>query len=56
VTGTEPIDADSVRRYLESKFGDDLKWVRPAIPDGLKGWGTTGDLDLGLIEGLGQKE
>jgi hypothetical protein len=28
---------------------------RPAIPEGVKGWGTKGDLDLGLIEGLGKK-
>src|SRR5690242_19537360 len=27
----EPIDPDGVRRYLESKFGDDLKRVRTAM-------------------------
>ena len=27
---------------------------RPAIPEGVKGWGATGDLDLGLIEALGK--
>ena len=28
VRGRNPIDPDSVRRYLEDKFGDDLKAVR----------------------------
>jgi hypothetical protein len=73
----KPIDPDSVRHYLENKFGDDLKAVqsamkklakaykpqelahdayplyerfRPVIPEGVKGWGAKGDLDLGLIE------
>jgi hypothetical protein len=75
----KPIDPDSVRRYLDDKFGSDLKAVRgsmqklakafqpqelahvayplyerfrPAIPEGVKGWGAQGDLDLGLIEQL----
>jgi hypothetical protein len=79
VRGRKPIDPDSVRRYLEGKFGDDLKAVRsamkklarryppkelaercfglyerfrPEIPGGKKGWGASGDLDLGLIEQL----
>jgi hypothetical protein len=73
----KPVDPDSVRRYLEDKFGEDLKAVRsameklakasqprelahdayrlygrfrPAVPEGVKGWGARGDLDLGLIE------
>ena len=29
--GWEPIDPDSVRRYLSNKFGDDLKAVRSAM-------------------------
>lgn len=76
VKGTQVIEPDGVRRYLESKFGDSLKAVRsamkklanaykpdelghvayplyeqfrPAIPEGVRGWGATGDLDLGLI-------
>jgi hypothetical protein len=79
VRGTEVIEPDGVRRYLESKFGDDLGEVRsamerlaksygpkplaeaafslyerfrPAIPEGVKGWGAKGELDLGVIEGL----
>jgi hypothetical protein len=75
----KPINPDSVRRYLEGKFGDNLKAVRsamqklakaytpkelaqrgfrlyeqfrPAIPEGVKGWGAKGELDLGVIEGL----
>lgn len=79
VRGQNTLDPDSVRRYLDDKFGDDLKAVRsamqklakaykrqelahdayrlyerfrPAIPEGVKGWGAKSDLDLGLIEGL----
>jgi hypothetical protein len=79
VKGTQVIEPDGVRRYLESKFGDDLKAVcsamtklakafkpkeladrafglyerfRPSIPEGVKGWGAKGVLDLGVIEGL----
>jgi len=25
---------------------------RPAIPEGVRGWGAKGELDLGVIEGL----
>jgi hypothetical protein len=31
VRGTKPIDPDGVRRYLEGKFGEDLKAVRSAM-------------------------
>jgi hypothetical protein len=31
VRGRNPIDPDSVRRYLEDKFGEDLKAVRSAM-------------------------
>jgi hypothetical protein len=31
VKGSEPINSESVRRYLASKFGDDLKRVRAAM-------------------------
>ena len=31
VRGRNSIDPDSVRRYLEGKFGDDLKAVRSAM-------------------------
>ena len=31
VRGSKPIDPDSVRRYLEDKFSDDLKAVRSAM-------------------------
>ena len=82
VRGRNPIDPDSVRRYLEGKFGADLKAVRsampnlakayrpqelahdadrlyerfrPATPEGVKGWGARGDLDLGLIEGTAKE-
>jgi hypothetical protein len=83
VRGRNPIDPDSVRRYLSDKFGDDLKAARsamqklakayrpqelahdayplyerfrPAIPEGLKGWGAKGDLDLGLIRRLAKEK
>jgi hypothetical protein len=79
----KPINPDSVRRYLEGKFGDNLKAVRsamqklakaykpsdlagrafrlyeqfrPAIPSGKKGWGAKGELDLGVIEGMGKEK
>lgn len=82
VKGADPIDPDGVRRYLQSKFGDDLdrsrkatqklakafkpkelaevafhlyEQFRPAIPEGVKGWGAKGDLDLGLIESLAER-
>jgi hypothetical protein len=82
VKGAQLIEPDSVRRYLESKFGDDLGKVRsalrrlaksyqpkdladrafglyerfrPAIPEGVTGWGAKGDLDLGLVEELWKK-
>ena len=78
----QPIIAESVKRYLEGKFGENLTAVRqvmtklaarftpkelaerafglyeefrPAIPSGVKGWGATGTLDLGVIEGLGAR-
>jgi hypothetical protein len=28
---------------------------RPAIPEGVRGWGAKGDLDLGVIEGLARE-
>ena len=72
----EAIKPDGVRRYLESKFGDDLPAVRaaledlaraysrdqleasaydlyerfrPAVPEGQRGWGAAGVLDLEQI-------
>ena len=83
VKGTQVIEPDGVRRYLEGKFGEDLDAVRsamqrlaksfqpkeladrafglyerfrPSIPEGVKGWGAKGDLDLGVIDGLGQEK
>ena len=75
----EEIDADSVQRYLQQKFGEDLdearasmeklakaytpkqleskaydlyEKFRPEIPEGKKGWGAKGDLDLDYIVSL----
>ncbi len=75
----EAMEPASVRRYLESKFGDDLADVqqamsdlarsyppaelashafglyekfRPQIPQGERGWGAAGDLDLSLLRKL----
>jgi hypothetical protein len=83
IRGGKPIDAESVRRYLEDKFGENLKAVRtamkklakaykpqelahdadplyerfrPFIPEGVKGWGAKGDLDLGLIGRLAKEK
>jgi hypothetical protein len=74
-----PIDPQSVRRYLEKKFGQDLADVRaamealaethepdalnrraytlyekfrPEVPEGMKGWGAAGELDLDQIKAL----
>ena len=79
VHGPQVIEPDSVQRYLEDKFGDDLnvsrkamqrlaksmatkdlaercfelhERFRPEIPEGVKGWGAKGILDLGVIERL----
>jgi hypothetical protein len=79
----QAIDPDSVQRYLENKFGDDLAAVqaamealadahtpsqlaarayplyeqfRPDIPEGKKGWGAAGDLDLDYIRSLADKK
>jgi hypothetical protein len=83
VRGNKPIDPESVRRYLDDKFGENLMAVRsamqklaksykpqkiahdayplyerfrPAIPEGKKGWGAEGELDLGLIQGLARQK
>ena len=75
----EEIDAESVQRYLQQKFGEDLdesraameklakaytpkqlagkaydlyEKFRPEIPEGKKGWGAKGDLDLEYITSL----
>jgi hypothetical protein len=77
----QPIEPESVRRYLESKFGQDLADVqaamealaeayepeqlaakayslyeqfRPDIPEGKKGWGAKGELDLDYIRSLAE--
>jgi hypothetical protein len=76
VTGTKTIEPEGVKRYLESKFGDDFtaarsammvlakrlkpeqlsreafrlyEQFRPAIPEGVRGWGAKGELDLGRL-------
>ena len=75
----KPITPESVTRYLESKFGQDLSAVRdameelarafephqletkayslyekfrPVIPEGKRGWGAQGKLDLDHIRSL----
>jgi hypothetical protein len=75
----EEIDPQSVEKYLQQKFGDDLKDARvameklakaftpkqleskayglyekfrPEIPEGAKGWGVKGELDLDFIQAL----
>jgi hypothetical protein len=75
----DPIEPDSVQRYLEQKFKDDLdeareameelaksytpkqlenkaydlyEKFRPEIPEGKKGWGARGELDLDYIRSL----
>jgi len=75
----EEIDPQSVEKYLNQKFGDDLdearaameklakafkpkqleteayglyEKFRPKIPEGTKGWGAKGELDLDYIRSL----
>lgn len=77
----ETIQADSVQRYLEQKFRDNLdetrkameklaraytpkqleskayslyEKFRPEIPEGVKGWGAKGELDLDYIRSLAE--
>jgi hypothetical protein len=77
----EEIDPQSVEKYLQQKFGDDLNEARtameklakaftpkqleskayalyekfrPAIPEGAKGWGVKGELDLEYIRSLAE--
>lgn len=79
VAKDEPITPESVQRYLDQKFRDDLGDVeeameelaksvppkrlaeeaydlyvkfRPTVPEGEKGWGAKGDLDLRKIRSL----
>jgi hypothetical protein len=79
VIKNQPIEAKSVERCLESKFGTSLDTARsamrdlakafrpeqlrtnafglyekfrPAIPEGVKGWGAKGNLDIDRIRSL----
>jgi hypothetical protein len=79
VNKNQPIDAKSVERYLESKFGESLgaartamrdlanafrpeqlrtnafniyEKFRPAIPEGVRGWGAKGKFDIDRIRSL----
>src|ERR1700693_2743097 len=79
VIKNQPIEAKSVERYLESKFGESLgsaraamrdlakafrpeqlmtnafnlyEKFRPAIPEGVRGWGSKGNLDIDRIRSL----
>ena len=78
----EPIDPQSVQRYLEKKFGSSLaearkamealaasfppaelarrayplyEKFRPEIPEGTRGWGAAGDLDLEALATMGKR-
>jgi hypothetical protein len=82
VIKNQPIEAKSVERYLESKFGESLgtarsamrdlakafrpeqlmtnafslyEEFRPAIPEGVKGWGAKGNLDVERIWSLARE-
>jgi len=79
VIKNQPIEPNSVVRYLESKFGGSLgaareamrdlakafrpeqilkiaftlyEQFRPAIPEGVRGWGAKGNLDIDRIRSL----
>jgi hypothetical protein len=76
VTNDRPVTPESVERYLESKFGENLAAVReameelarslkpdklatrafglyeefrPSIPEGVRGWGAKGSLEVNCI-------
>ena len=82
VNKNQPIEAKSVERYLESKFGESLgtarsamhdlakafrpeqllmngfrlyEQFRPAIPEGVRGWGAKGNLDIDRIRSLARE-
>ncbi len=79
----QAVNPQSVKRYLESKFGEDLADVeaamealakayspttlatqayalyekfRPQIPEGTRGWGAAGELDLDQIRALAKQK
>jgi hypothetical protein len=79
----QPIEPQSVERYLESKFGESLsparsamrdlaksfrpeqlranafslyEQFRPTIPEGVRGWGAKGNLDLDRIRSLAKEK
>ncbi len=81
VSDNRPMQPQSVERYLEGKFKEDLPEVRssleklaqsyspqelekkayslyekfrPEVPEGTRGWGAQGELDLGKVESLGK--
>jgi hypothetical protein len=83
VAKNQPIEATSVERYLESKFGESLgtarsamrdlakafrpeqlatnafslyEEFRPTIPEGAKGWGAKGNLDIDRIRSLASEK
>jgi hypothetical protein len=83
VIKSQPIEAKSVERYLESKFGESLtparaamrdlakafrpeqlsknafslyERFRPAIPEGVRGWGAKGNLDIDRIRALASEK
>ncbi len=80
--GGEAIKPEAVKRYLASKFGEDLPLVRaamealakayspdeladqayglyeqfrPAVPEGERGWGAAGSLDIARIRRLARR-
>jgi len=82
VIKNQPIEAESVERYLEGKFGESLGTVRsamrdlarafrpeqlsknafslyeefrPAIPEGMRGWGAKGKFDIERIRSLARE-
>jgi hypothetical protein len=83
VIKNQPIEATSVERYLESKFGESLEAARaamrdlakpfpreqllkngfglyekfrPEIPEGVRGWGAKGKLDIDRIRSLASEK
>jgi hypothetical protein len=51
ICGTQHAGSFQPKELAEQAF-DLYERFRPAIPDGVTGWGTKGNLDMGLIKGL----
>jgi hypothetical protein len=52
----ETVAASYTKKELETKAYDFYEQFRPSIPEGTKGWGAKGELNLTTIKGLAKKK